>query len=375
MSSNAVLLAIGTEITSGEISNSNGAWLSERLEDLGFEVRTHVVVPDDRALILESLNWLSRDTALLVVTGGLGPTSDDFTREVLAEWQGSSLEFNEEVWQDMNRIYQERGLNIRPSHRQQCHFPADSEILHNPVGTAHGFSFRRGRMLVAVLPGPPREIEGMWEAGVRNLVLQFAPEKANDLRTWTCFGVTESEAAEVTEQVIHGSGLKVGYRASLPFVKVKLWVPRGSSDALDVVTKMEEALAPWIVARDREDTLTPLLQAWREQPFVHVVDGVTQGRLASRLAGAYAAEGWPMNLILSTGRELADESHSLTPPSFWVQGVSDDRHFELGWGLERETVALPFKLTRDSRRGIYYLCEMAILWWTKRLATRQNQGS
>jgi molybdenum cofactor synthesis domain-containing protein len=248
----ASILTVGTEITSGEILNSNGKWLAERLESLGIEVLVHLAVPDDRPLIFEALEFCGQRSEVLIVTGGLGPTSDDFTREVISEWGKDSLVFSDRAWRDLERIYKERNLNLKPAHRQQCHFPSRSRLLPNTVGTAHGFYLMaKGRHLL-VLPGPPREIEGMWSPSIEPCLKELHPEAPSILHRWVCAQVPESEVAEVVEKIIAGTGLKVGYRASRPYVHVKLWVPR-DQDHSALLKALETALSPWL----QDETQTP----------------------------------------------------------------------------------------------------------------------
>src|SRR5690606_30735889 len=99
-SSSAAVLTVGTEITSGEILNSNSKWIAEQLETLGFEVMLHLSVPDDRPLINDAHNFAARHSDIPLITGGLGPTSDDFTRDVISDWASFPLVFNDQVWKE-----------------------------------------------------------------------------------------------------------------------------------------------------------------------------------------------------------------------------------------------------------------------------------
>ncbi|MGE0763627.1 MAG: competence/damage-inducible protein A [Bdellovibrionales bacterium] len=367
------ILAVGTELTSGEIINSNGAWLGDKLEDLGFQIHSQVVVPDERQTIHETLTWLQRKNTVLVVTGGLGPTSDDFTREVIADWCGQPLEFNEDIWRQMNQLYQERGLTIRPAHRQQCYFPKQAEVLRNHVGTAHGFLCEHQGCKIVVLPGPPREIEGMWDLEVVPRLRKLSAGKTSLLKIWTCLGVTESEAAEAAEEAVAGSGYQIGYRATLPYVKVKLWIPRGEKPAEKVVEKLERALKPWIVARDREDLLRFLFEKIKDAPVVHALDQASQGRLAQRVSGL--DEGWPVNLSLTTMKADSQVQNGLQAMTeglgLFLKPDQELQSFIVGWTqgdkMGQETLRLPFTLTVASKRGSLYLTEMAIRWWFEHL--------
>ena len=250
----AAILTVGTEITSGEIQNSNSKWLAEQLEKLGFDVTLHLSVPDDRVMIKDALEFSKKYCEVFIVTGGLGPTSDDFTREVIADWADAPLEFRESSWRTLEEIYHSRKLNLKPSHRQQCYYPANAALLKNRVGTADGFCLHSRGTHVLVLPGPPREILAMWEPSVVPRLKTLNAGSLSVLHRWICFGVPESEVAEKVEALIKGKGVRVGYRASKPYVHVKLWVPV-NTDSSQLLKSLGESLARWQVhdGKDRED--------------------------------------------------------------------------------------------------------------------------
>jgi molybdenum cofactor synthesis domain-containing protein len=232
------LLTIGTEITTGEIMNTNAQWLSTRLEDLGMDVQHHLTVPDQKELMLDALEYLSKTSDLLVVTGGLGPTKDDLTREVMALWAGQELKFFEEIWTQLEKRLQERQVICRPSHKRQCFFPQEATILKNSVGSAQGFEVSKGRVKAVVLPGPPRELKPMWS----DVVEPRLPK--GDLSPWVRWvfeGLHESDVADRFENVLKDfldpSQVEIGYRASPPLIHVKMreeTVPQGLQEKLEI---------------------------------------------------------------------------------------------------------------------------------------------
>ena len=119
---NVATLAVGTEVTDGQIVDRNSAMLSQLVIDLGFSVIEHRAVPDDRPLILDALNELGSKVDIIFVTGGLGPTSDDFTRELIADYVSQKLIFNEESWQHVVTTLKSRGVAAREIQKQQCYF-------------------------------------------------------------------------------------------------------------------------------------------------------------------------------------------------------------------------------------------------------------
>ena len=119
----ASILALGTELTTGQIANKNAAWISEKLKSFGVVVSMHLTVPDDRKLILESLHYIEQHADLIFVTGGLGPTSDDFTRDIITEWAEKKMVFDAQSWEQILERFKNRGFTARDIQKQQCYFP------------------------------------------------------------------------------------------------------------------------------------------------------------------------------------------------------------------------------------------------------------
>src|SRR5262245_60987652 len=127
----ASILTIGTELTTGQITNRNAAWISERLTAFGLEVALHETVPDERVLMLDALRRCSAQATYVFVTGGLGPTQDDFTRDIIAEWAGRKLEFHPPSWKRILDRLGQFGIPVAESNRRQCFFPTGAEIIEN----------------------------------------------------------------------------------------------------------------------------------------------------------------------------------------------------------------------------------------------------
>lgn len=349
------MLTIGTEITSGEIVNSNASWISLRLEEMGVRVLTHLTVRDHKQDILSALNHLSEGN-FIIVTGGLGPTSDDLTRECMAAYWQDKLEFDQAVWAELETVYKQRGLPLREAHRWQCQFPVMSDRLKNPAGTALGFAMEFSGRNYFVLPGPPKELEGMWNLEVEPRLRKLLKPTPMKWVRWTCLGVPESEAAEVVEPVVAGSGLEVGYRAQIPYVKIKVYAD--PIKHAGVIAELENVLGKWIVARDQQDLAGELLDLW-PSGHLKVIDEVTDARFTQRLIEQKKSkptihytnvqtDGIPENIEnsirLSAAGELLTVSVKTTHRTF------------------TETITLPFKVQLNSERGKRSATEWAL--WT-----------
>lgn len=291
----ASILAIGTELTTGQILNKNATNLSQKLKNLGVNITAHLTVPDHKQIILDSLKYLESQLAddcdLLFVTGGLGPTSDDFTRDVLAEWSGVEMKFDQSSWDSVVERLTSRGFKVRDMQKQQCYFPVNANILTNSEGTAHGYRFVAKNKIVYVLPGPPREIEAIWNSHIAGELAEKTKNLDRQItHAWDTIGVGESEVAYAVEEALkrRPENLEIGYRVHLPYVEVKLSYSSTESEKwAPWIKKIEEVLQTITVARDFSDAVLQACDKIRAIDFTFydfVTNGYLHGRLAPQLA-------------------------------------------------------------------------------------------
>jgi len=281
----AATLAVGTEVVDGQITDRNSAWISDKCVVAGLEVIEHRAVPDDREKIAEALRQLSEKCDVLFVTGGLGPTSDDFTRDLIADVFNAPLEFDPASWDKIVKRFEARGAVAKPIQRQQCFFPKGALILENPAGTANAFSLQMPNVMIVTLPGPPAEIAAVWDLHLAKKIESLVPAGDHeDLHLWQTLGLGEGDIAEKVEEAIKGSGLRVGYRVHLPYVEVKVWVRRiESTQAHAYLENIERALKEWTVAHGKQDAADCIIKAAFAGHNIAVLDRVTGGYVQSRL--------------------------------------------------------------------------------------------
>ncbi len=225
------VLCIGTELTRGELVNTNAAWLASALTDEGFEVVEDVVIDDDRARIVATVQRLAKQVRVVVCTGGLGPTTDDLTTEAVAAAMGVPLVRDDPSLEAIRRRFEKAGRTMTASNAKQADFPEGAEILPNPVGTAPGFAITLGECLAFFMPGVPREMKRMFDDQIVPRVRSLAPRTSYQLRLRT-YGLPESAVGERLAGVEAAyPGVTVGYRAHFPEIEVKV-LARGASEAV-----------------------------------------------------------------------------------------------------------------------------------------------
>ena len=273
----AALLSIGTELTRGELVNSNAAWLSDRLTALGLEVIEHAVVADDTARIGATLARFGREVKLVVCTGGLGPTSDDLTAAAAASALGVPLEQHAPTLERLRERYRQiAGRELPGTHHKLADLPRGARVLENGAGVAPGFVLTfggtapapRGGALIGnaqvwFFPGVPSEMRHLFE---RYLAPEIAPQvqrTSHQIHVRT-FALRESEVAQRLAELDlggarHDPQITIGYRARPGEVDVKV-LARGADEAAAI------ALAER-VASDVRERLAPHAYGGRDDNF------------------------------------------------------------------------------------------------------------
>lgn len=209
----AGIVVTGTEVLTGRIADRNGPWVSEQLADLGVEV-AHIMVVADRPEDLESaLRFLAAEGMDLIVTsGGLGPTADDLTAEIVARFAGLEMVLDEDMEEKIAAILRNFARRfrfdeeaVREANRKQAMVPEGAMPL-DPVGTAPGLVVPAEERVVIVLPGPPRELQPMWPRAIESRPVQAILARATPLLTYTVrmFGIPESEIAKSLREIEEG---------------------------------------------------------------------------------------------------------------------------------------------------------------------------
>jgi nicotinamide-nucleotide amidase len=152
---NASVIAVGTELLFGQVVNTNAAYLSRELQTLGANVLYHYTVGDNPARMRETLELALAETDLVITSGGLGPTQDDLTKEIVAETLGARLVVDERALAEIEGFFNQLGRGMTDNNRKQALAPEGATVFYNPRGTAPGFALEKGGKTVIALPGPP----------------------------------------------------------------------------------------------------------------------------------------------------------------------------------------------------------------------------
>jgi nicotinamide-nucleotide amidase len=311
VSATAGIVVTGTEVLTGRVSDRNGPWLSERLRELGVDHSYTVVVGDRREDMDEALRFLAaRGVDLVLTSGGLGPTADDLTAEVVGAFAGRAMVLDDALEERIAEILKPLMTRwpdldpdaIRASNRKQAVVPEGATVL-DPVGTAPGLVVPvDGGPTVVVLPGPPRELHAMWPAAVATDAFRAAIGGAVELRqeTLRLFGIPESEIAETLRLAEDAHGLEG--------LEITTCLRRGE---VEVVTRFSPVAAP--VYSRFVDTVRQ-----RHSRTLFSEDGRT---VDQQVADLLRSRGWTIATAEScTGGLLAGRLTELAGSSDYVLG-------------------------------------------------------
>ncbi|MCG3178919.1 MAG: Nicotinamide-nucleotide amidohydrolase PncC [Phycisphaerae bacterium] len=221
----AAVVAIGDELVSGQTVDTNSAWLSRRLEELGAAVTGHWVVADDAKATADAIAAAARSAGWVVVTGGLGPTPDDLTRQAAADLLGQPLQERPDALEQIQERFRRLNRRMADINRVQALFPASAGVLVNPIGTAPGLRFSVGGAECFCLPGVPREMRMMFDDTVAGVIAAgIGDGRCRLTRTVHTFGIGESDLAErLGDLLARGTNPQVGTTAGGGSVSVRIY--------------------------------------------------------------------------------------------------------------------------------------------------------
>ena len=286
------LVTIGTELLLGLTIDTNGAYLGERLGEIGVVVTRRSTVPDDPRAITEAIGEALGRTGAVLTTGGLGPTRDDLSKQAVAEVYGVAMRFDDRVWEDIVARFRRIGREPSEANRTQAEVPEGAEVLTNRWGTAPGLWLEGEPGLTIMLPGVPKEMRGLLDRGViPRLKARTSGAVVRSLTVRTT-SIPESSLAERLNPVEHLlTPLTLAYLPSTRGVDLRLTARGEAPDPSDrmlneAATRLETLLGDGVYGRGHRDLADVVIERLRDAGrTLAVAESCTGGLLGARLTG------------------------------------------------------------------------------------------
>ena len=285
---NCELISVGTEILLGDILNTNVQYLSKALACLGIGVTHHSTVGDNKQRLLDTLETAFTRCDAVILTGGLGPTPDDLTKETCAEYFGKELYLDDKILEEIESYFRLKNIVMPESNKKQALVPEGSIVLKNNNGTAPGFIMEKDGKIIVILPGPPKEMVPMYRESVEPYLRNFTNELilSKNIRT---FGIGESAMSEMVEDLLEGSNPTVAPYAKSGEALLRVTAKAASEEDAEslmtpVIDEIKSRLGDYIYGIDCasiEEAVAKLLM--ERQQTVAFAESCTGGLCAKRL--------------------------------------------------------------------------------------------
>ncbi len=323
----AEIVSIGTEILLGDIVNTNARYLSKRLAELGIYVYFQTVVGDNPERVWEAYDNAFQRADLVIISGGLGPTEDDITKEIAGKYFKRQMVFHPEIWEPIHAFYVSRGSVPTDSAKKQASFPEGSDILKNAYGTAPGCWIEQDGKCMAMMPGPPKEMIPMFE---QEVVPKLAPHLQQTFRSriLRICGVGESQVEEKLLKLIHRQdNPTIAPYAKEGEVHVRVTARADSVEAAEfllepVVNEIHQLLGALIYAEGELSLEGNLYQLLTEKRLtLSVAESMTGGLICARLVNVSGMSSCLKEGMITYGVESKIRQLDVDPSLIEKHGV------------------------------------------------------
>jgi competence/damage-inducible protein CinA-like protein len=307
----------GEEVVTGQTVDTNAAWLSQHVVQMGFTVTRHTAVGDKLDDLIALLREISTRADCCLCTGGLGPTSDDLTTEAVAKAFDLPLEFDGIAFEQIKRFFEHRNRPMPESNRKQAMLPKGAERIDNEWGTAPGFSLQAGRCWFAFVPGVPLEMRHLFLETIRPQLASRFPLQPGKLITIKTVGIGESDIQQRIKSIEIPAQVQLGFRAGMDEVQTKLLFPHDYSETAmaALVSEVAGQIGDTVFAIDGLGDATgglvfvidQLMNAGKHT--LAVVETASQGLLAAKCIGSqWLLETRYEQSIATLGQKLAADN-------------------------------------------------------------------
>jgi nicotinamide-nucleotide amidase len=342
----AAILSTGDELTTGRVVDTNSAYIADRLDSLGVEVVAILKVGDMKERLLWAVEHALELGDLVIGTGGLGPTADDLTTEVVANYFHRPLKTDDQVANALKRRFEARGFPWTTNNLKQALFPEGAEIIPNPVGTAPGFRIETAdKKFLIWLSGVPREMEAMMQETVLPWVARArGGGEQVSAQTFKVYGLTESRLDDILKPVLLPPEARLSFRAHYPDLTLRLTLRGGQEKEKTIfrlTAQIRELLGPHIYG-EGDVTLEEIVgELLRKKGWtLALAESCTGGYLGHRITRVAGSSAYFKSSIVSYSNESKIRFLGVKQATLERHGaVSRETALEMAEGALRETEA------------------------------------
>ncbi len=308
----AQIITIGDEILIGQIIDTNSAWMAQQLNHQGIRIARINSISDTQKAIVEAVDQAFKETDIILVTGGLGPTKDDITKKALADYFGTGMYFHEATYNRLQRMFAKWGRSMTEAHREQCYMPENATILTNKMGSAPGMWFEKNGKVLVSMPGVPFEMKYLMEYEVLPKIKINFPGQPIAHRTILTVGEGESRIAKTLEDIETNlpQNIKLAYLPNLGSVRLRLTAT--GSDQSEIEALLDEKVKPI------QEKLSKFIFGYGTQKLEEVVgtmlkergkslstaESCSGGYLAHRITAVPGASSYFMGSVIAYSNEV-----------------------------------------------------------------------
>ncbi|PIU69185.1 MAG: competence/damage-inducible protein A [Armatimonadetes bacterium CG07_land_8_20_14_0_80_40_9] len=370
---NAEIISIGTELLLGQIVDTNSAYLSQKLAELGIDIYLKTTVGDNKRRILSALKKTLKRAELIITVGGLGPTQDDLTKKVIAQALNKEMILNKRVAKMIESYFLRQGLKFTENNLQQARFPQGAKIIYNPLGTAPGMIIKKEDKIIIALPGPPRELKPMFEEQIFPYLRKKKSKgmiiKSKVLRV---VGLGESLVEERIKEILRQDSPTIAPLVSQGEVHLRITAKGDNKSEIDkrireVKKKIKRNLGDYIYGEDLktlEEVVANLLL--KEKRTLSVAESCSGGLISHKLTNVSGSSNYYLGGIvcysnkskidlLRVPKETIAQKGAVSRECAISMAKGVRMRFSADLGLAITGIAGPKGGTKDKPVGLVYI--------------------